>query len=88
MVEWITFRLLLTPIEQVWSWIRQHCLSNRVFSGYEEIVDEVSKAWDHFISIPDRVTKMFSREWIVKMSNDKTRSAYIPFAQGEVSVKG
>lgn len=54
----------LNPIEQVWSWIRQHCLSNRVFSGYEEIVDEVSKAWNHFISIPDRVKKMCNREWI------------------------
>ncbi|CAH9056863.1 hypothetical protein PSECIP111854_01880 [Pseudoalteromonas sp. CIP111854] len=75
----------LNPIEQVWSWIRQHCLSNRVFSGYEEIVGEVSKAWDHFISIPDRVTKMCSREWIVKISNDKARSAYIPFTQGEMS---
>ncbi|MED5512369.1 MAG: IS630 family transposase, partial [Pseudomonadota bacterium] len=51
-------------IEQVWSWIRQHCLSNRVFSGYDEIVDEVSKAWNHFISIPDRVRKMCNREWI------------------------
>lgn len=24
----------LNPMEQVWSWLRQHCLSNRVFSGY------------------------------------------------------
>ncbi|TMP49498.1 transposase, partial [Pseudoalteromonas sp. S1650] len=52
----------LNPIEQVWSWIRQHCLSNRVFSGYDEIVDEVSKAWNHFISIPDRVQKVCIRE--------------------------
>ncbi|MBB1335522.1 transposase, partial [Pseudoalteromonas sp. SG43-7] len=36
----------LNPIEQVWSWIRQHCLSNRVFSGYEEIVEQVSQAWN------------------------------------------
>ncbi|KZN46077.1 IS630 family transposase, partial [Pseudoalteromonas luteoviolacea] len=54
----------LNPIEQVWSWIRQHCLSNRIFSGYVEIVDEVSKAWNQFISIPERVKKMCSREWI------------------------
>ena len=54
----------LNPIEQVWSWIRQHCLSNRVFSGYDDIVDEVSKAWNQFISLPDRVKKMCSREWI------------------------
>lgn len=54
----------LNPIEQVWSWLRQHCLSNRVFSGYEEIVDEVSKAWNQFISVPERVRRMCAREWI------------------------
>lgn len=54
----------LNPIEQVWSWMRQHCLSNRVFSGYDDIVDEVSKAWNQFISLPERVKKMCSREWI------------------------
>ncbi len=54
----------LNPIEQVWSWMRQHCLSNRVFSGYDDIVDEVSKAWNKFISVPARVKRMCSRDWI------------------------
>ncbi len=54
----------LNPIEQVWSWLRQHCLSNRVFLGCEEIVNEVSKAWNHFISVPERVKKICYREWI------------------------
>ncbi|MBB1420189.1 IS630 family transposase [Pseudoalteromonas sp. SG44-1] len=54
----------LNPIEQVWSWIRQHCLSNRVFSGYEEIVEQVSQAWNKFISVPDTVKSICSRDWI------------------------
>lgn len=54
----------LNPIEQVWSWIRQHCLSNRVFNGYEDIVEQVSIAWNTFISIPDWVKQMCSRGWI------------------------
>ncbi|CAM2888492.1 IS630 family transposase [Pseudoalteromonas distincta] len=54
----------LNPIEQVWSWIRQHCLSNRVFSGYEEIVEQVSQAWKKFISVPDTVKSICSRDWI------------------------
>jgi transposase len=54
----------LNPIEQVWSWMRQHCLSNRVFKGYDDIVEQVSKAWNTFISVPDRIKKMCSRDWI------------------------
>ncbi|NMR27251.1 hypothetical protein HH219_17210 [Pseudoalteromonas sp. NEC-BIFX-2020_015] len=45
----------LNPMEQVWSWLRQHCLSNRVFSGYEEIVEQVSQAWNGSISVPGTV---------------------------------
>jgi transposase len=29
----------LNPIEQVWSWLRQHHLAKRCFSGYGDIVD-------------------------------------------------
>ena len=54
----------LNPIEQIWSWIRQHCLSNRTFNGYDDIVEQVSKAWNTFISTPSRVKQMCSRDWI------------------------
>lgn len=32
----------LNPVEQVWQWMRQRELSNRTFSGYEDIVRQVS----------------------------------------------
>jgi len=54
----------LNPIEQVWSWLRQHHLANRSFKGYESIVDEVSKAWNDFVSIPLRVKDMCFRDWM------------------------
>lgn len=53
----------LNPIEQVWQWLRQHCLSNRVFKGYDEIVEQVSRAWNIFISNTDQVKSLCSREW-------------------------
>ncbi|MCS6130010.1 IS630 family transposase [Shewanella baltica] len=53
----------LNPIEQVWSWLRQHYLANRCFKGYEDIVDACSQAWNSFISCTKRVVKMCSREW-------------------------
>ena len=37
----------LNPIEQVWQWLRQRCLSNRIFKGYDEIVEQVSKLGIH-----------------------------------------
>lgn len=52
----------LNPIEQVWSWLRQHYLANRCFKGYEDIVDACSQAWNSFISCTKRVIKMCSRE--------------------------
>ena len=54
----------LNPIEQVWSWMRQHCLSNRTFKGFDDIVERVSGAWNEFISDINRVKSMCFREWI------------------------
>ena len=54
----------LNPIEQVWSWLRQHHLANRCFNGYDDIVDACSKAWNSFIDDTKRVTQMCSRDWL------------------------
>ncbi|MBO1519015.1 IS630 family transposase, partial [Oceanisphaera pacifica] len=54
----------LNAIEQVWSWMRQHCLANRVFKNYEDIMSSVCEAWNTFIESAERVTQMCSREWI------------------------
>lgn len=54
----------LNPIEQVWSWLRQHHLANHCFSGYEDIVDVYTLAWNDFVSDTLRVTKMCSRDWL------------------------
>ena len=54
----------LNPIEQVWSWLRQHHLANRCFNGYESIVDAVCDAWNDFVSDRERVIKMCTRDWM------------------------
>lgn len=54
----------LNPIEQVWSWMRQHCLANRTFKNYEDIVESVCKAWNTFTQCAVRVTQMCSRSWL------------------------
>lgn len=54
----------LNPIEQVWQWIRQNELANRCFNGYEDIVNECSRAWNSLISDVNRVKEMCMRDWI------------------------
>ena len=53
----------LNPVEQVWSWLRQHHLANRCFEGYESIVEACSEAWNDFISDTQRVIDMCFRDW-------------------------
>lgn len=54
----------LNPIEQVWQWLRQNELANRCFAGYEDIVEQCSRAWNSFISDVDRVKNLCYRDWI------------------------
>ena len=53
----------LNPVEQVWQWIRQHCLANRVFKDYQEIVDVSCDAWNIFAKQSDLINSIGSREW-------------------------
>jgi transposase len=53
----------LNPIEQVWSWLRQHHLANRCFNGYEDILNACTSAWNHFRQDSQRVIKLCSRDW-------------------------
>jgi transposase len=53
----------LTPVEQVWSWLRQHHLATRCFTGYDNIVESCTSAWNDSISSTEQVTKMCSRDW-------------------------
>ncbi|CAG8998908.1 MAG: hypothetical protein CENE_00868 [Candidatus Celerinatantimonas neptuna] len=36
----------LNPIEQVWSWLRQHRLANRSFENDDDIFHSVERAWN------------------------------------------
>lgn len=53
----------LNPIEQVWQFLKQYFLSNRIFKDLEEILNECAKAWNAFISKPLRIKSLCSRDW-------------------------
>jgi len=53
----------LNPIEQVWQWLRQHCLANRCFKDFNDIVEQCCRAWNTFIECQNRVKMMCYRDW-------------------------
>lgn len=53
----------LNPAEQVWQFLKQYFLSNRIFKDWDDIVNACVKAWNTFISVPSRIKSLCSREW-------------------------
>jgi hypothetical protein len=53
----------LNPVENVWLYLRQNWLSNRVFEDYDAIVDAACDAWRTLIADPVRITSIGIRDW-------------------------
>jgi transposase len=58
----------LNPQENIWQYLRQNYLSNRVFETYTAIVDACCDAWNALISQPDKITSIAAREWAKKVT--------------------
>jgi transposase len=53
----------LNPVENVWQFLRQNRLSNRVYDTYDAIVDACCDAWNTLIADPARITTIATRDW-------------------------
>ena len=53
----------LNPAENVWEYLRQRWLSNRIFKDYDAILDAVCDAWNRLIAEPDRIRSIGTRSW-------------------------
>lgn len=53
----------LNPVENVWQYIRDNWLSNRVFKSYDEIVSLCCDAWNKLIDRPWKIISIGMREW-------------------------
>jgi transposase len=53
----------LNPAENIWQFLRQNHLSNRVFESYTDIVDACCAAWNTLIEEPKRITSIATRDW-------------------------
>ncbi len=67
----------LNPRENVWQYLRQNHLANRVFDTYDTrvfdtydtIVDACCDAWNKLIAQPKRITLIATREWATQVNN-------------------
>ena len=53
----------LNPAENVWQYLRQNWLSNRVFDTYEQIIEAACEAWNRLLAQPDTITSIGLRDW-------------------------
>ena len=54
----------LNPAENIWQYLRDNWLSNRVFEDYEDILDAATDAWNRLVKQPDTIRSIGSRKWI------------------------
>ncbi len=55
----------LNPVENIWQYLRQNWLSNRVFETYDDIIEAACDAWRKLIAQPETITSIGSRQWTI-----------------------
>ena len=53
----------LNPVENVWRYLRQNWLSNRIFTSHDDIVDRCCYAWNQLTDQPWTIMSIGSRDW-------------------------
>ena len=53
----------LNPVENIWQFMRDNWISNRVFNSYDEIIAISAEAWNKLIDQPWRIMSIGIREW-------------------------
>jgi transposase len=55
----------LNATENIWQYLRQTYLSNRVFTAYDGIVDAACDAWNKLLAETGRISSIATRTWAV-----------------------
>ena len=53
----------LNPAENVWQFLRDNWLSNRVFQSFDDILDHCADAWNKLVAQPWRIKSLGLRRW-------------------------
>jgi hypothetical protein len=53
----------LNSQENIWQFMRQNWLSNRIFKSFDDIVDHCCYAWNTLIDQPWKIMSIAQRDW-------------------------
>ncbi len=53
----------LNPVENIWQFLRQNWISNRIFENYEAIVKACCVAWNKLMMDPGKIKSIGLRQW-------------------------
>ena len=53
----------VNPVENIWQFMRDNWLSNRIFKSYDDIVDHCCFAWNQLVDQPWRIMSIGLRQW-------------------------
>ena len=53
----------LNPVENVWQFLRENWLSNRIFASHDDIVDHCCEAWNKLVDQPWTIMSIGLRKW-------------------------
>jgi transposase len=53
----------LNPVENLWQFIRENWLSNRIFRSYDDILDHACAAWTRIVDQSWRIRTIGRRKW-------------------------
>ena len=53
----------LNPVENVWQYMRENWLSNRIFASHQQILETCCEAWNKLIRQPETISSIGKRDW-------------------------
>ncbi len=61
----------LNPVENIWQFIRDNWISNRVFRSYDDILDHCCYAWNKLVDQPWTIMSIGLRDWAYSGERDR-----------------
>ena len=53
----------LNPVENIWQYLRENWISNRIFTSYNDILDHCCEAWTKLVDQPWTIMSIGLRDW-------------------------
>jgi hypothetical protein len=57
----------LNPVENVWQFLRDNWLGDRIFASYDDIVERCCDAWNRLVEQPWKIMSIGLRQWACRL---------------------